>query len=543
MKFAFDLSLHKLALKNFATFDDQTVLFHKNFNAIVGETGSGKSLILDALQLILGQRADRKLIRKDCDFTVIEATFHCTNSYIKKYFNDVGFPFDDDEILIKRIIFKTGKTKSFLNHQGCSLQVLTDFSRNFIDLVGQFENQKLLSENYQLALLDDYSGKKSLSREYKEKFASLIETRNHLESLRLQNTQIVQKLDYLNFQISELEKLDPSVEDEHVLITQKKSFQDFEKNQELIIKINQIFEGGADGDGLINSLNSLSSLLDPKMLSEDLVNQFHIARDTLNDINYAVNQSSSTELDPQELESTLQRLDDYQRLKRKFNTDTENLLTIYKDFVVQRDEIENTDKSIDLYEERLSSLQLECYELAKNLHIMRTESAKRLSEELTNEIQFLKMKGATIDIRLSEKEELTSNGISVIALMAETNPGEGFFKIKDIASGGELSRILLSLRKVLASKDSISIFLFDEIDTGIGGETALSIGRTLQNVSKDSQVIAITHLPQIATYANKLIFVEKKHIIENKIERTISIVKEVEGEDISSSVSTMNPLS
>jgi DNA repair protein RecN (Recombination protein N) len=542
MKLALDLSLNKLALKNFATFEDQTVQFHKNFNAIVGETGSGKSLILDALQLILGHRADKKLIRKNCDFTIIEASFNCTNQNIKSYFNNIGFPFDEDEVLIKRIIYKTGKTKSFLNHQNCALSILVDFSKNFIDLVGQFENQKLLSGTYQLALLDDYSKDKTLVKEYKSKFTDLLETQTHLESLRIQNTQISQKTDYLNYQIAELEKLNPSIEDEKELIQQKKTFQESETKKELLSEVNSIFDGDVSNSGLLNQLNRLSSLLDSQLLADDLFNKFHIAKDTLADINYSLNQHNFIEGDQDELEVTLQRLDEYQQVKRKFNTDTENLLVIYRDFKTERDDVENIDKSITLYEERLSELQLECYDLAKKLHAMRIQAANDLSSELTHEIQFLKMRGATVDIRITEKEELTQSGISVISLMAETNPGEGFYKIKDIASGGELSRILLSLRKVLASKDSISIFLFDEIDTGIGGETALSIGKTLQNVSVDSQVIAITHLPQIATYADKLVLVEKKHIIDNNEERTISVVNEVEGKAIKTEVTLMNPL-
>ena len=185
-----NLSLQKLTLKNFATFEDQIVNFDKKFNAIVGETGSGKSLILDALQLILGHRADKKLIRKNCEFSIIEASFSCENINIKKYFNDIGFPFDEDEVLIKRIIYKTGKTKSFLNHQICALSTLIDFSKNFIDLVGQFENQKLLSESYQLALLDDYSNEKKLQSNYNRCFEELVKTQKQLISLKSKNLEM-----------------------------------------------------------------------------------------------------------------------------------------------------------------------------------------------------------------------------------------------------------------------------------------------------------------------------------------------------------------
>ena len=143
------LILNELLLQNFATFEDQSINFTQGFNAIVGETGSGKSLILDALQMILGSRADKKLVRKDCEFSTIEAVFSCNDQNIRKFFNDAGYPFEGDEIIIKRIIYSSGKTKSFLNFQTCSLQILQKFSKRFTDLVGQFENQKLLSEKYQ----------------------------------------------------------------------------------------------------------------------------------------------------------------------------------------------------------------------------------------------------------------------------------------------------------------------------------------------------------------------------------------------------------
>lgn len=537
-----NLSLQKLTLKNFATFEDQIVNFDKKFNAIVGETGSGKSLILDALQLILGHRADKKLIRKNCEFSIIEASFSCENINIKKYFNDIGFPFDEDEVLIKRIIYKTGKTKSFLNHQICALSTLIDFSKNFIDLVGQFENQKLLSESYQLALLDDYSNEKKLQSNYNRCFEELVKTQKQLISLKSKNLEISQKLDYINFQINELESLSPSLEEEVSLLDKKKDFQLMERRQEIINEVNNIFDGDNHNSGLLASLNRLENLLSDSVVSSEQISQYHQAKEILQDLNYSLNQNNQECADEENLEVIMQKLDAYQKLKRKFNTDTEGLIQIHANFLTERDEIQNIDKSISLYEERVTKLQLQAYDLAKQLHQSRIIAAKNLSSELTKEVQFLKMNGATIDIKLTEREELTSSGITVINLLAETNPGEGYYKIKEIASGGELSRILLSIRKVLSSKDSISIFLFDEIDTGIGGETALTIGKTLQNVSRKSQVIAITHLPQIATYTDKLVLVEKKLIYSGKDERTISVVNEVSGTSIKDEVTAMTPL-
>ena len=232
----------------------------------------------------------------------------------------------------------------------------------------------------------------------------------------------------------------------------------------------------------------------------------------------------------------------YQKLKRKFHVSTEELVKLYNDFLVERDEFENFEESLALYQQRIDSLTSEGTKLADILHKSRLESSKKLEAELTSSIQDLNMQGATINILCTQEEQLSSSGNTKIDFHAQTNPGEGFYPIKDIASGGELSRILLAVRNVLSTKDSISVFLFDEIDTGIGGETALTIGKTLEKVAKNSQVIAITHLPQIANFSNKLIIVSKELIEDEDNKRTISVVKEVGEEHLKQEVSLMNPL-
>lgn len=539
---SFGLNLKNLSLKNFATFDDQEIQFENNFNAIVGETGSGKSLILDALQLILGHRADKRLIRKDCDFSIIEATFKCRDSSIKDYFFELGFPFEDEEVLIKRVLYKTGKTKSFLNHQACSLTTLVDFSKKFIDLVGQFENQKLLSEIYQLQLLDHYANHSNLQRKYKSSFDELIQTINHLKEFKENFHEINQRLDYINYQIHELEKLSPSVERENELLKAKKSFQNLHENKAKMDKINFIFEGSDDQLGILTQFDLLQREVDLNLVDQKTLDQLINAKEILSEINYSINTLSFEEFSEQEINDVFEELDNYQVLKRKFNVDTQGLVDLVEKFKTERDELDNIDKSVSLYEERVEKLKREAYSIALDLHNSRLNAAKKLSTDLTNEIQNLRMTGATIDINLSENEDLSHTGITKIHLLAETNPGEGYYKVKDIASGGELSRILLAIRKVLSTKDSISIFLFDEIDTGIGGETALSIGEKLSQVSKSSQVIAITHLPQIANFSDKLIKVSKGTVKMSGSERTVSMVQELIGADLKEEVKSMTSL-
>jgi DNA repair protein RecN (Recombination protein N) len=538
----FGLNISKLTLKNFATFDDQTVNFVNQFNAIVGETGSGKSLILDALQLILGHRADKKLVRKSCDYAIVEACFSCNDLGIKQYFNDIGFPYDETEIVIKRILYKTGKTKSYINHQSCSLSTLVEFSKNYIDLVGQFENQKLLSDDYQLALVDNYAVNNTLKDEYSITFQELLKTIKELDQLLFKKAEFAQKLDYISFQISEIEKLNPSLEDEQELLAKKRLLQNLDENRSSVARLNSLFDGNQASSGLLSLINQIENLLTDKLLDEETLSQFQNAKETLNDINYKINSSLDIDFNETEFESVLTSLDSYQKLKRKFSVDTEGLITILTNFQTERDEIDNIHESINLYEERITKLKIQAYQLAEKLHERRIKFAKELSKKLTEEVRQLRMIGATIKIELTKSNDINKNGVSLINFLAETNPGEGFYKIKDIASGGELSRILLALRTVLSTKDSISVFLFDEIDSGIGGETALAVGNALAKVALSSQVIAITHLPQIANFSAKIIKVSKEIISFNDSERTVSIVKEVSGKELKQEVSLMSSL-
>ncbi len=533
------LWIQKLNLKNFATFDDQVINFSDGFNAIVGETGSGKSLILDALQMILGHRADKKLIRRNCDFAIIEASFMCEDQIIKDYFLDIGFPFDDNEIIIKRIIDKSGKSKSFINFQTCSLSALGDFSKRFIDLVGQFENQKLLSEDYQLKLLDNYALNFQLFKEYSAYFEQIQNQEKELEQLLENQQEALQRQDYLNYQINEIEKLSPSLEREEELIRLKNKLQNLESNKQKFHFLSNLFDGDEDNQGINTLLNLVDKNLSEEMISNESYQKFLISKESLLDLSYELNSQLDTEFDEEEFVNVLDELDLYQKLKRKFGVSTQELVRTYESFLLEKNNLESSSENIDQLKLSIANNRKLASELAQKLHLVREKNALKLSKELTKEINHLRMKGATISINVVKTKDLNKYGQSGIHFTAETNPGEGFHKIKDIASGGELSRILLALRTILSSKDSISVFLFDEIDTGIGGETALTVGNSLQKVSGNSQVIAITHLPQIAKFSDHLIKVSKNIVDTGTGERTVSIIDHLDESNLNNELNSM----
>jgi DNA repair protein RecN (Recombination protein N) len=535
--------LKNLIIQNFATFKNQTIRFKPGFNAIIGETGSGKSLVLDALQLILGGRADKKVVRRETEYSLIEASFYCDDERVKVFLANEGFPVEDKEIVIKRLIYKNGATKTYINHLSCTVTFLSAFARKFIDLVGQFENQKLLSETYQLYLLDHFAKQLEELASYQTQLKEFKQLRKEQEELVQSKSLREQRLDYLSFQLQEIEKLNPSSQDEEDLLKKKNMMINLEKTQKLCFQAKENFEGSEGQPGLTGHLKFLGHLFsrNPELFSEqsELLSEID---DKIHLLQNEIDKKLNLEVDPAELESVLERIDCYQKLKKKFGGSVEGILQTQIEFLKERTVLESLDINLEDLAIKITVAQKGLIKLANDLHSKRVQYAKKLGEELTKKVRNLKMNGATIKLEIETLDELTDTGLSRVFFIAETNPGEGYFKIKDIASGGELSRILLSLRQILSSHDSISIFLFDEIDTGIGGETANCIGKALSEVACHGQVIAITHLPQIAQFAEVLIMVNKDIQSQENEARTESTVREIAGKMLLKEVKAMAQL-
>lgn len=535
--------LKNLIIQNFATFRNQNIQFRTGLNSIIGETGSGKSLVLDALQLILGGRADKKVVRRETDYALIEASFHCEDPAIISYLESEGFPIEGKEIIIKRLIYKSGVTKNYINHLTCTVTFLSLFSRRFIDMVGQFENQKLLSEPYQLHLLDNYSKNFEALAHYQKNLKEYKQLKKEQEELIHSKTSREQRLDYLNFQLQEIEKLNPSSQEEEGLLKKKTFLANFEKTQKLCFQVREVLDGDDSQRGILSHLSYLSHLFTKNAdIFADQLEMVSAIDDQIQTLESQINEKVDQDFNIEDLEEVLNRLDHYQKLKKKFGGSVETILQTQVEFMREKSQLDELEINLDGIEGRLKKLDKTLNDLAQKLHDVRLLEAKKFSKALTEKVRGLKMNGATIKIEVEKIEEYNDTGLSRVFFNAETNPGEGFFKIKDIASGGELSRILLALRQILSSHDSISIFLFDEIDTGIGGETAISIGKALLEVAFQGQVIAITHLPQIAQFSDSLIIVNKDISTDSKEERTESTVKEILGKNIQREVKAMAQL-
>ncbi len=524
------LHLVTLKLQNFATFRQREISFGKGLNAIVGETGSGKSLILDALQLVFGGRADKKSVRLGAESALVEAVLAGGDADARRALDEMGFPSDDGEIVIKRVIKRDGTGKCWLNHMACSLQQLSQFSRRWVDLVGQFENQKLLSDAYQLRLLDQFGQTTSEAESVRAQVVEMRSLREERDALERSRSERDQRLDYLDYQIREIAQVAPRAGEEEELVGLKDEFLNHERKQLLIRQLDGLVEGDEQGGGLAGLVRAGRSLLakNATLMPSAFQEKFQALESAYEDLRDALRGFSSSEPDQEELQRTMDRLDGYQKLKRKFGGTVEKVLEAHETFLREAERLRQVDVDLGEISRALAATESSALKAAEKLHEARIRSAAKFSSELTSAVRSLRMDGADIRLEL-EKGDLGDSGCTKLTFLAQTNPGEGHFKVKEIASGGELSRILLALRQVLSHHDSISIFLFDEIDAGMGGETALHIGKALRKVADHSQVIAITHLPQIAACADRLIVVSKETGKSDDGERTESLVRAVEG--------------
>ncbi len=536
--------LESLSIKNFATFDYETISFCPTFNAIIGETGSGKSLILDALQLIFGARSDKKMIRKGKEQSIIEAVFLCQDKSILHFLSELGFPVEENHIIIKRTLDVNGNSRSFLNHQTTNLATLQKFFKKYIDWVGQFENQKILENSYQMSALDQFAQTITEKNEYQKEFQALTNKKNEFKKIIEQKNISDEQEDFLNFVIEEISEAHLSETEEEALLQKKNLLQNSEQRkntQELLLHhLKESSDNTSAIDLIKNSIKIVekNKNLYPSSVSEQLlsaINHIETCCDSL---------TAYEELEANEtLETVLDRLDTYQKIKRKYGGTILSALERLDSAKKQMNFFNNFTEEINRLQLEIETCEKNALVLAEKLHLKRLKKSKELSTLLSKELGHLKMQGATIKIEIMAKETLGWEGLDDILITAETNPGEGFYPINSIASGGELSRILLALRQILSSKDDTSLFLFDEIDTGMGGETALCIGKTLQAVSQNSQVIAITHLPQIAHCAEKLIIVSKESSDSKEGQRTFSSIREVQGLEKKKEIHQMVPLS
>jgi DNA repair protein RecN (Recombination protein N) len=536
-----DVYLESLELNHFAIFDEHKIQFNPHFNCIIGETGSGKSLILDALEFVLGGRAQKSLIRKGHRFYSVQANFHLSEKATLRF--SMNSNHVNNLFSIRREFHEDKGVKNFINNVACTSSHIQDISKELIDIIGQFANQSLVSTDFQRETLDAFAS----LRPAVDQFSEIFSTRNHytkkLNHLYKVKNEGNLKLDFLQSQIRELEGLNLSAQEESELIQKKSDIQNKLKKQKTLQHINEYLNSDEGGLQVIGQQIQKIIEKEKNVLPSLLVDLWRDALLKIDEFHYELSKDSFNDADLDDsLIEIMERIDLYEKVKKKYRLNISEVIHYIEKIKTEIDEAIDCDKNIFQIQKELSKIQNDLEIKADFISKIRNEKSSEFEKKITGLIQQLKMPDATFKCSLSASDEYSASGKDHVSFLIESNPGEGLYPLREIASGGEMSRILLAIRRVLTERDTISIFFFDEIETGIGGETALTIGDVLKQISKHSQVISITHLPQIAYYADHVIKISKSTIDKDGDEkRTQSQVEHYTQKDLKKILKSMIP--
>lgn len=508
--------LREIHIENMAIFSSQDISFTSGMSVLTGETGAGKSLIIGAISLLLGARTLRSYIKEEGQSLHVEALFST---------EDVALTEEEralygDELLITREYSSSGRSSVRVNQRLMTTTALKELGQKLICIHGQHDNQILLNEKAHLKFLDDYA---NISLEtYRNLYIELKNLKSRKEELEKIKIDAIRKSDYLSYAIDEIEQIAPKPQEDELLQEQKNRLKNAEKVFRLICDAeNALCGSGEDGIGeayaCIKSAAVLDSLLSP--LEEKMIELY----DFVQTVKPMLCDARESIIDaPEALTQVLDRISELEQLKRKYGGSIESILSYKIDCENELKEIEGSVYESQEIDHKIAELSDKLETEAKRISALRSEAAKKLSEKITMELSDLGMEKAKFFVCLNPCS-LCSEGAEKVQFQIETNPGSGAGPLAKIASGGELSRVMLALKAALHEIDPTPTIIFDEIDVGISGSTAQKVGKKMKEVSKDSQVIAVTHLQQIAAYADTHYKVTKKEKDENDSAYTAQI--------------------
>jgi len=511
--------LKELNVRDFAIIDNLNITFGPGLNVLTGETGAGKSILVDAIELILGTRASSDVIRKGAKDSIVEVVFEKDNKDKIPVLNALGIDASED-IIIRRIINTSGKSRAYINEVPVNLTTLSEISKSLLDIHGQHEHQSLLSENRQMDLIDSFGGLNEDRDKVKGLFLTLKSLRDELGNLESGERDRAQREDLLRFQKMEIEGAglrigeDQELEQKRVILSNAERLSSLTADayERLYSADNSILENLAHVLNSIKDINQMDPLFSETIerLGETIL-QLEDVANTLRDYRKRI------EYDPKGLEEIEERLDQISRLKRKYGSTIAEILEFGKKVNNELEGMEGRTERIEAIKAEIELNRQGLTKEARRLSEKRGRVAKEIEKRIGEELSHLGMGALTFLIRLYKEPGTDTldgyraypNGIDRVEFLI-SNPGEDPRPLSKIASGGELSRLMLSLKTILAGSDDTPTLIFDEVDAGIGGKTADAVGRRLKLISKDRQVLCITHLPQIASLADNHFLVEKK---------------------------------
>ena len=503
--------LRVLHIENIAVIEYAEIAFNRGFNVLTGETGAGKSIVIDAISAIIGERAYRDMIRTGTEKASVQAVF--SNVPELSWFGDNGVPYEE-ETVIQREIFLDGRNVCRVNGSLVSVSVLRKLGCQLIDIHGQHDSASLFDEGSHLQFLDDFAANEELRADYKGKYDGVMNLRREIDRISMDEGEKLRRMETLRYQIAEIEKAELEIGEDTVLEERRKLLQNSEKLSDGMETAVQSLYGSDDTDGAVALLQAAErelarlsryteayaaiqeKLTDLMYQVQDVAEEIWDARD---DLNYS----------PQELDRIEERLDTIHRLRKKYGVTGEDILAYMVKAKTELDEIEFADDHLEKLKKKLQTAETEAWSAADRLTANRREKAKALAEAICVELTQLDMPKVQFSCEFA-KTELTPTGADSVAFYMSANAGEALKPMSKVASGGELARIMLAMKNVQAEKDRIDTLIFDEVDTGVSGRAAQKVAEKLRSVSCNKQVLCVTHLPQLAALADTHLLIAKE---------------------------------
>jgi len=510
--------LETISIKNYAIIDDITMDFGCGMNVLTGETGAGKSIIIDALGLILGERASQSMIRKNSAVCEITANFNISkNKTIKTLLDNMGIRGEDD-LVIKREITADGKTRCFVNGTISTAGMLQTIGETLVDIHGQHEHQSLIKTENQRELLDDYGGFERKKSEIKGIYEKFVSVRDRLLDLKNSEKDRIQKLDLFKYQLKEIEEAKLSRTDESKLETEYTRLNNAEKLFKYAADIySTLYESeGAAVEKLGIARKLLENLSSVDNSSKENLKLATTAIETVDALAENIRSyRDSIEFNPARLEEIISQMELLNKLKRKYAPTVKEITEYAENIRKQIDFFEKADENIAALEDELEKTSRELKKRAIELSSQRAVAAKKISKEIENELSELGMPKSKFFVSVEQEKDENGNyifkstGIDRIEYKISANPGEDLKPLKMVASGGEMSRIMLAIKTVLAKEDKTPTLIFDEIDAGLSGPMGQVVGKKLKTLSKNHQILCITHLAQLAAFSPAHFHIEK----------------------------------
>ncbi|WP_313568583.1 DNA repair protein RecN [Acetoanaerobium noterae] len=544
--------LKELCIKDFALIDYSKINFFEGFNIFTGETGAGKSIVIDALLFALGKRADKSFIRKNKSKTTIEAIFYLepnNKDAIKSLLIEEGIDLDEDMIILRREIYEDGKSTCRLNGKLVTRSFLSLITSLMITIHSQNEFSEILTKESQLNILDDFISLKSddVYNSYKKIFLSYRLKQEELSQIltSYDNAFMLRELDIIKYQIKEIEEAKLN-KGEFEGLESKISL--LEHSEEISLLINNIYNDSySNSDNILKKIDLFKNSLSKFSKSDELINNWY---EGFNEIYYKLEDITLTirdnldkfSYDYEKLADLKQRYSDINKILLKYGKDIDSVFDYLSEMYSRKNYLENIDSNIINLKKEISSLEIDLEKYSKKISQKRLIGISELKSAIVDELISLDMINSKFDIKLENTTEFGINGRDSISFLISFNKGEDLKPFNKIASGGEISRFMLALKKVSATFDNISTIVFDEIDTGISGKAAKVVGEKLKEISKHRQIICITHLPQIAAKGDYHFAVQKLESGDNthsfitqlsKAERIAEIAKMISGDDTS----------